>query len=87
MVDRHGQDRQLFTLEQAGTLLGVSAQTVWRWVARGRLPAVRLGPRCLRVRQEDIDEFVQRRTGRRTRGAPESTGGADDDQAGGGGRP
>ena len=81
---------RLITLEQAAVRLGLSAQTVWRWVARGRLPAVRLGPRCLRVRQEDIDEFVRRRTGtvRRPRGAPESTGGASDDQAsGGGGRP
>jgi excisionase family DNA binding protein len=53
----------LLTWAQVASRLGISVQTVRRWVDCGRLPAVRLGPRCLRVRQEDLDEFVRGRTG------------------------
>lgn len=36
-------DPELLTVDEAAELLRVTAQTVRRWVAEGRLPALRLG--------------------------------------------
>ncbi len=52
-------DRRYYTIADAATLLQVSASTVWRWIAAGRLPAQRLGPKTIRIRQEDLDALRQ----------------------------
>ncbi len=79
MDEKLPQASRLFTLDQVAARLGMSAQTVWRWVARGRLPAVRLGARSVRIRQEDLDEFVRERTDAqgRTHNASATGNGAD----------
>jgi excisionase family DNA binding protein len=43
------------TLADAAALLGVSRVTLYRWVKKGLLRTFRLGPRKIRVRQEDVD--------------------------------
>jgi excisionase family DNA binding protein len=43
----------------AARLLQVSPSTVWRWIAAGRLPARRLGPKTIRIAQEDLDALQQ----------------------------
>jgi len=49
----------LFTVREAATHLGVSEAGVRRWVARGRLRAVRVG-RALRIARAELDQIVSR---------------------------
>lgn len=39
--------------------LGVTTRTVQSMIADGRLPAFRLGPRIVRLRQDDVDAALQ----------------------------
>jgi excisionase family DNA binding protein len=45
-------------IRETATELRVSADTVRRYVASGRLSAYRLGPRLIRVRRESIDALL-----------------------------
>lgn len=49
---------RLLTVSEAAGLLAVSEKTIRRWIAAGRLPAVRLG-RLVRVSSKSLIEFVQ----------------------------
>ena len=40
-------------------MVGVSPSTVWRWVDAGKLPALRIGPKAIRIRRADIDSAVR----------------------------
>ncbi len=52
-------DTEFCTLSEAARMLHVSKPTVWRWVQSGKLPAVRVGGRAIRVRQGDLAALVQ----------------------------
>ena len=43
------------SLAEAAERKGVSVKTVRRWIADGRLPAERLGPRLIRMKVADVD--------------------------------
>lgn len=45
---------RLFTVKQAGKLLGVTPRTLERWAASGHLPRVEVGPRTIRYRSDDL---------------------------------
>jgi len=45
---------ELLTVAEAAELLKVTRHTIYRWIAEGRLPAVRYSPRVLRIRSEDL---------------------------------
>jgi len=62
-------DRRYHTVASAARLLQVSPSTVWRWIAAGRLPARRLGPKTIRIAQADLDALQQPARG----AAPEVT--------------
>jgi excisionase family DNA binding protein len=47
------------TVPEITTALHVSPMTVYRWIHKGDLPAVRLGKRSLRVRNADVAAFVR----------------------------
>jgi len=47
---------------QAAEQLGVKIATVWAWCRNGRLPHIRLNARNFRLRQSDIDAFLDSRT-------------------------
>ena len=64
------------TAVQVAELLAVPKTRVWSMSRRGEIPTVRLGPREVRYRPEDIDAWIARRTTSRPRG------GADMDPAG-----
>ena len=49
---------RLLTLQQSATHLGVTDRTVRNYVARGLLPAQRIGPKLLRVRFSDLERFA-----------------------------
>ena len=60
MPDPAPTDR-LLTLRQVGERLNVSVRYVRTLRQSGALPVVRLSPRCLRVRPEDLDRLVAER--------------------------
>lgn len=50
----------LLSLDDVAGVLGVSRRTIERMVTRGEIPIVRVGPRAIRVRAEDVQEFIRR---------------------------
>ncbi|MHB8656547.1 MAG: helix-turn-helix transcriptional regulator [Solirubrobacteraceae bacterium] len=57
----------LLTAVQVAELLSVPKTRVWS-MSRREIPTVRLGPREVRYRPEDIDNWIARRTTSRPRG-------------------
>ncbi len=49
----------LLTLEDVAERLGVHIRTLHRFVADGRLPAYRIGPRLVRIRTSDVEAFLE----------------------------
>ncbi len=59
----------LLTAVQVAELLAVpKTRRVWSMSRRGEIPTVRIGPREVRYRREDIDIWIARRTTSRPRG-------------------
>ena len=56
---RERRHPELIGLQQAADRCGVSYRTVRRWVADGRLNAVRVGPRLLKVNPEHVEALLQ----------------------------
>jgi excisionase family DNA binding protein len=54
MITYETHEHEYCTVAEVAQLLRVSKPTVWRWIASGRLPAVRRGPRAIRVRRADL---------------------------------
>lgn len=52
-----------FTTNDVAEHFGVSVRTVRRWVADGYLKPVRVGPRLIRFRPEDIEALESRAGG------------------------
>ncbi|CAJ1505696.1 helix-turn-helix domain-containing protein [[Mycobacterium] burgundiense] len=48
----------LLTLQQAAAYLSITDRTVRNYVARGLIPAQRVGPKLLRIRQADLESFA-----------------------------
>lgn len=48
------------TKQQAAELLQVSPRQVQRWIADRKLRASRLSHKVLRIRREDIEQFLER---------------------------
>ncbi|MCB1265048.1 MAG: helix-turn-helix domain-containing protein [Mycobacterium sp.] len=46
-------------LQEAADRCDVSYRTVRRWIAAGRINAVRVGPRLLKVNARDVDALIQ----------------------------
>lgn len=44
----------MLTIDSAADLLATSPRTIRRYIADGRLPAYRLGPRQIRVKHDDV---------------------------------
>ncbi|BBX63031.1 hypothetical protein MSAS_22050 [Mycobacterium saskatchewanense] len=50
---------ELIGVVAAAQRCDVSSRTIHRWISDGRLNAVRVGPRLLKVRAEDLDALMQ----------------------------
>jgi excisionase family DNA binding protein len=48
------------TVADVAELLKLNPQTIRNWIDRGELPAVRVGPRRVRIRQSDLDALLER---------------------------
>jgi excisionase family DNA binding protein len=55
----------LLTLEEVAKLLQVNPYTVTRYCLKGDLEYVRLGHRTLRFKARWIEEFIERKQGRK----------------------
>ena len=44
---------------EAAEILGVSVRTLEKMIARGALPAYKIGPKMVRLRREDIDDYLE----------------------------
>jgi excisionase family DNA binding protein len=51
-------DDELYTVEQVADRLKVNQQSVRNWIDKGSLPAVRVGPRRIRIRPVDLNQFI-----------------------------
>lgn len=51
---------EMYTCEQVAQRYGVKTLTVWDWIRKKKLPAIKIG-RDYRIRQEDIESFEQDR--------------------------
>ena len=56
---RERRHPELIGLPEAADYCDVSYRTIRRWIADGRLDAVRVGPRLLKVSIADLDELRQ----------------------------
>jgi excisionase family DNA binding protein len=52
-------DEEFFTVAEVAERLKMNEQTIRNWIDRGELPAIRLGARRVRVRQADLDRFIE----------------------------
>ena len=52
-------DRRFYTVHETAARLNVSASTIWRWIETGRLLAVRLGPKIVRIPEDEVEHAYQ----------------------------
>lgn len=67
MPDAIPPDDRLLTLRQVAAALSVSVRYVRSLRQSGALPVVRLGPKLLRVRPQDLKRFLDERMSARRR--------------------
>lgn len=51
--------KRLISLTQAAETLGVDPRTIRRYIAAGRLPAYRIGPRLIKIDAADLAKLVR----------------------------
>ena len=56
---RERRHPELIGLQEAADYCDVSYRTCRRWIADGRLNAVRVGPRLLKVSVDDLDAIMR----------------------------
>lgn len=59
MSEKSPQTQQWISLAEAAERCGVNYRTIRRYVGTGRLKAVRIGPRLLKVRPSDVDALMK----------------------------
>jgi excisionase family DNA binding protein len=64
----HAQDQpadqssslKFYTVTEVAAVLDVSTASVYGWIKDKSLPAIRLGPKLLRIREQDLQAFIER---------------------------
>lgn len=54
--------QQLWRVYRVAKLLDVSKKRIYQMVREGKISAVKLGPRSMRITTESIDDFISRST-------------------------
>jgi len=62
-MNEQQQKTRLLTAEDIAAMLSVKVQTVYTMARRGELEKVKLSRRCLRFRADDVERFIERKTG------------------------
>jgi excisionase family DNA binding protein len=52
-------DIDLIPLKQAQEILKVSNVTLWKWVKAGKISVVRLSPKKVYIRREELERFIR----------------------------
>lgn len=60
MANRRDIQRSLTSIGDAADHVDVSPRTIRRWIAAGRLPGYRVGPRLVKVDISELDAVVRR---------------------------
>jgi excisionase family DNA binding protein len=56
------EPRKLLTIEQAATLLGIHAATLYRWARQNKVPCIRMGRRVIRFDPPSLEHFLAGKT-------------------------
>ena len=59
-ADASNATEKLLTIKQAAGVLAVHEKSLWLILRREKIQTVKLGPKCRRVRQSDIDALILR---------------------------
>ena len=51
----------MITKQEASARLAISVRMLEGIIQRGQLPAYRIGPKCVRIDEEDLDAYVEAR--------------------------
>jgi excisionase family DNA binding protein len=62
-VNEQQQKTRLLKAEDIAVILGLKVQTVYTMARRGELEKVKLSRKCLRFRADDVERFIERKTG------------------------
>lgn len=52
------ENDKLYTTQEVADIFGVSPETIREWIRSGKLPAIRLKTRQMRVKRSDIAAFA-----------------------------
>ncbi len=52
-------DIDLIPLKQAQEILKISNVTLWKWVKAGKISVVKLSPKKVYIRREELERFVR----------------------------
>ncbi len=58
----HLQGSSLMTCQQGASYLGLSRASFWEKCRKGEIPHIRISSRCYRVRQSDLESYLNSRT-------------------------
>jgi excisionase family DNA binding protein len=50
--------KTLLSVGEAAEVIGASKNTIRNWIAQGKLPAVRIGERIIRIRPADLAALI-----------------------------
>ncbi len=64
------EESRMLTVEEVARQLQVNPTTVRRWIRDKLLVATQVGPRLQRIKQSDLDAFLQQRGGTPPHEAP-----------------
>ncbi|MCX6975558.1 MAG: helix-turn-helix domain-containing protein [Verrucomicrobia bacterium] len=56
------ENNALLKPQEAADLIGVKKTTIWSYCRNGRLPHIRITPRCFRIRRSDLENYLNLQT-------------------------
>lgn len=53
------QTKQYYTPEEAGEILSLHKETIYRWLRSGKLPGTKVSHKCWRISLAQIEQMMQ----------------------------
>lgn len=60
VAPKTSKHRRLTSIAEAARYADVSTHSIRRWIAAGRVPGYRVGPRLVKVDLDELDKIVRR---------------------------